>query len=316
MLAEGLWAEVERLGLTRTTTPRLSIDVRHAPCALAPATDGGGSCASGGAAPPAGLAALSGRASAALRTRADADALHAVAIDIGTTTVSLYLVDLLTGQVVARSADYNAQISRGEDVISRIIYASQKAKVANLRQVGNLGEMQHLVVGTINKLVQHVCRRAGIEPQQIYKAVVAGNPTMLHLFLGIPPETIRLAPYIPTVNHTPSLPGGAASLGLEINPRATVDCLPGVASYVGADITAGVLSSGLHEAEALRLFIDVGTNGEMVLGNADWLICCACSVPPVIDEMRIGACRGLWNNRVVRSTAPRSSSGNAWWMKR
>ncbi len=247
------------------------------------------------------------------------DALHAVAIDIGTTTVSLYLVDLLTGQVVARSADYNAQISRGEDVISRIIYASQRPKVANLRQVGNadlpnLVEMHRLVVGTINKLIQHVCRRAGIETDQIYKAVVAGNPTMLHLFLGVPPEAIRLAPYIPTVNHTPSLPGGAASLGIEINLRATVDCLPGVASYVGADITAGVLSSGLHQAEALRLFIDVGTNGEMVLGNADWLICCACSAGPAFEGAGVqhgmrataGAIEEVWINAETHEPAYRT----------
>lgn len=245
------------------------------------------------------------------------DALHALAIDIGTTTVSLYLVDLLTGQVAARSADYNAQISRGEDVISRIIYASQRPKVTNLRQVGNLpnlAEMQRLVSGTINKLTQHVCRRAGIEAQQIYKAVVAGNPTMMHLFLGIPPEAIRLAPYIPTVNQTPSMPGGAASLGLEINPRATVDCLPGVASYVGADITAGVLSSGLHEAEALRLFIDVGTNGEMVLGNADWLICCACSAGPAFEGAGVqhgmrataGAIEEVWINAETHEPAYRT----------
>lgn len=251
------------------------------------------------------------------------DALYAVAIDIGTTTVSLYLVDLLTGQVAARSADYNAQISRGEDVISRIIYASQRPRAARNGQgddgqpagvLPNLAEMQRLVAGTINKLIQQVCRRAGIEPQQIYKALVAGNPTMMHLFLGIPAEQIRLAPYIPTVNHTPSLPGGAASLGLEINPRATVDCLPGVASYVGADITAGVLSSGLHEAEALRLFIDVGTNGEMVLGNADWLITCACSAGPAFEGAGVqhgmrataGAIEEVWINTETHEPAYRT----------
>ncbi len=160
--------------------------------------------------------------------------LYAVAIDIGTTTVSLYLVDLMTGQVVARSADYNGQITRGEDVISRIIYASQKPRAVRPSnnghgkvdepeeqpsrqapdQLPNLAEMQKLVVGTINKLIQQVCRRADIEPEQIYKATVAGNPTMLHLFLGIPPESIRLAPYIPAVNHLPSLAGGANELGL------------------------------------------------------------------------------------------------------
>jgi uncharacterized 2Fe-2S/4Fe-4S cluster protein (DUF4445 family) len=245
------------------------------------------------------------------------DALYAVAIDIGTTTVSLYLVDLLSGQVAARSADYNAQISRGEDVISRIVYASQRPKVGNLRQVANfpnLDELQRLVAGTINKLIEQVCRRAGIEPQQIYKAVVAGNPTMMHLFLGIPPEAIRLSPYIPTLNHTPSMAGGAAGLGIEINPRATVDCLPGVASYVGADITAGVLSSGLHEAEALRLFIDVGTNGEMVLGNADWLITCACSAGPAFEGAGVqhgmrataGAIEEVWINAETHEPAYRT----------
>jgi uncharacterized 2Fe-2S/4Fe-4S cluster protein (DUF4445 family) len=242
------------------------------------------------------------------------DALYAVAIDIGTTTVSLYLVDLMSGQVVARSADYNAQISRGEDVISRIVYASQRSKVANFADLPNLAELQRLVAGTINKLIQQVCRRASIDPQQIYKAVVAGNPTMMHLFLGIPPEAIRLSPYIPTVNHTPSMPGGAAGLGIEINPRATVDCLPGVASYVGADITAGVLSSGLHEAEALRLFIDVGTNGEMVLGNADWLITCACSAGPAFEGAGVrhgmrataGAIEEVWINAETHEPAYRT----------
>jgi uncharacterized 2Fe-2S/4Fe-4S cluster protein (DUF4445 family) len=251
------------------------------------------------------------------------DALYAVAIDIGTTTVSLYLVDVMSGQVAARSADYNAQISRGEDVISRIIYASQKPRAARNGQgdddqpagaLPNLAEMQRLVAGTINKLIQQVCRRAGIETQQIYKAVVAGNPTMMHLFLGIPPEAIRLAPYIPTVNHAPSMPGGAAALGIEINPRATVDCLPGVASYVGADITAGVLSSGLHEAEALRLFIDVGTNGEMVLGNADWLITCACSAGPAFEGAGVqhgmrataGAIEEVWINAETHEPAYRT----------
>jgi uncharacterized 2Fe-2S/4Fe-4S cluster protein (DUF4445 family) len=253
------------------------------------------------------------------------DALYAVAIDIGTTTVSLYLVDLISGQVVARSADYNAQISRGEDVISRIVYASQRPRKRASTDNGqgddqpsgalpNLAELQRLVAGTINKLIQQVCRRASIDPQQIYKAVVAGNPTMMHLFLGIPPEAIRLSPYIPTLNHTPSIAGGAVGLGIEINPRATIDCLPGVASYVGADITAGVLSSGLHEAEALRLFIDVGTNGEMVLGNADWLITCACSAGPAFEGAGVqhgmrataGAIEEVWINAETHEPAYRT----------
>ena len=174
--------------------------------------------------------------------------------------------------------------------------------------------MQKLVVGTINKLIHQVCRRADIEPEQIYKATVAGNPTMLHLFLGIPPESIRLAPYIPAVNHLPSLAGGANELGLDINPRATVDCLPGVASYVGADISAGVLSTGLHRKEALNLFIDVGTNGEMVLGNADWLITCACSAGPAFEGAGVqhgmrataGAIEEVWINAETKEPTYRT----------
>ncbi|MCS6843590.1 MAG: ASKHA domain-containing protein [Caldilineales bacterium] len=236
------------------------------------------------------------------------DALHAIAVDIGTTTVSLFLVDLMTGRVVARAADYNDQIRRGEDIISRIVYASRKAgnsqPAANSVNSANLVELQALVVGTINRLVEQACRRAGVEPKQVYKATVVGNPTMIHLFLGVPPEQIRLAPYIPALNQVPSLPGAAQALGLAIHPQATVDCLPGVASYVGADITAGVLSSGMHRSEALRLFIDIGTNGETVLGNADWLICCACSAGPAFEGAGVehgtraaaGAIEEVWIN--------------------
>lgn len=246
------------------------------------------------------------------------DALYAVAVDIGTTTVSLFLVDLMSGRVVARAADYNDQIRRGEDIISRIVYASRKAgNTPGAVNFANLHELQQLVVGTINRLIEQACRRAEVEPQQIYKATVAGNPTMLHLFLGLPPEQIRLTPYIPAVNHAPSLPGAAPALGLAIHPQATVDCLPGVASYVGADITAGVLSSGLHRSEALRLFIDIGTNGEMVLGNADWLICCACSAGPAFEGAGVehgmrataGAIEEVWVNGATGEPTYRTVGG-------
>ncbi|HEX9118156.1 MAG TPA: 2Fe-2S iron-sulfur cluster-binding protein, partial [Anaerolineae bacterium] len=167
---------------------------------------------------------------------------YGVAVDIGTTTVSVWLVDLLTGEVVAQAADYNGQIARGEDVISRIIYASKG---------NNLAEMQSLVAGTINKLVDAVCTQAGTRPHQVMKATIAGNTTMIHLLLAVPPEPIRLSPFVPVVNHVPVL--RASELGLNLHPEAEVDCLPGVASYVGADITAGVLSTHMDEAEELTL---------------------------------------------------------------
>lgn len=206
------------------------------------------------------------------------ESLWAVAIDIGTTTNVVWLVDMLSGQVMARAADYNGQIARGEDVISRIIYASggkgeDKGK--------GLFELQRLVIQTLNGLLARATAEVGTRPEEIYRAVVAGNSTMMHLLVGLPPESIRLMPFVTTVNHTPTL--RAHELGLSLCPTATVDCLPGVASYVGADITSGVLSSGMSVGDKLTLFIDVGTNGEIVLGDSTWLITCACSAGPAFE---------------------------------
>jgi uncharacterized 2Fe-2S/4Fe-4S cluster protein (DUF4445 family) len=219
--------------------------------------------------------------------------LWATAIDIGTTTVSLWLVDLIDGKVRAQVAEYNGQIARGEDVISRIIYASKN---------GGGDELQKRVVNTINSLSEIACKRVKASPAEIVKATVAGNSTMIHLLLGIPAASIRLSPFITAVNHPPALP--ARELGLNFAPDAVIDCLPGVASYVGADITAGVLSSGMDNTENITLFIDVGTNGEIVLGNRDWLVTCACSAGPafegagVINGMRAttGAIEEAWIN--------------------
>jgi uncharacterized 2Fe-2S/4Fe-4S cluster protein (DUF4445 family) len=218
---------------------------------------------------------------------------YGAAIDIGTTTVTVWLVDLASGQVIAQTADYNGQIARGEDVISRIIYAGKGH---------NLDEMQKLVVGTINRLLEAACAQVGTTANQVTKVTIAGNTTMLHLLLAIPPESIRLAPFVPAVNRTPTLT--AAELGLATHPQALVDCLPGVASYVGADISAGVLSTYMDEAEELTLFIDIGTNGEMVLGTADWMITCACSAGPAFEgagveygmRATIGAIEEVWIN--------------------
>ena len=243
------------------------------------------------------------------------DCVWGAAIDIGTTTITVYLVNLLTGEAVDSAAEYNGQIARGEDVISRIIYASKN---------GGLGELTYLVGKTINEVIHRLAQRNHVETGQIYKAAVAGNSTMMHLFLSVPPASIRLAPYIPAVNHP--LPVLASDVGLDIHPLAVVDCLPGVASYVGADITAGVLASGLAEAEALTLFIDVGTNGEMVLGTKDWLVTCACSAGPafegagVVCGMRAttGAIEEVWINgktfeptyRVIGETKPKGLCGS------
>jgi len=221
------------------------------------------------------------------------DCSYGAAVDIGTTTVTVWVVDLLRGEVAGQAADYNGQIVRGEDVISRIIYAGKG---------NNLAEMQALVVGTINRLLEAACTQAGTAPDQVFKVAIAGNTTMIHLLLAIPPEAIRLAPYVPAVNQAPVLT--AADLGLVAHPQAVVDCLPGVASYVGADISAGVLSTQMDEAEDLTLFIDIGTNGETVLGTHDWLITCACSAGPAFEGAGVehgmrattGAIEEVWVN--------------------
>ncbi len=239
----------------------------------------------------------------------------ALAIDIGTTTVSAYLVDLISGEVLGSSAEYNGQIHCGEDVISRIIYAGRN---------GGLAELSRRVRDTIAELLVRLEKRTGVSPEHIYKATVAGNTTMAHLFLGLPPTSIRLAPYIPTVNMP--VPTLASEIELGINPLASVDCLPGVASYVGSDITAGVLACGLSESNQLTLFIDVGTNGEIVLGTHDWQVTCACSAGPafegagVVNGMRAteGAIEEVWVNsgtleptwRVIGGGKPRGICGS------
>lgn len=241
--------------------------------------------------------------------------LWGAAIDIGTTTVSLWLVDLVTGKVRAQVAEYNGQIARGEDVISRIIYAGKNGGGSDLRQ---------RVLDTINGLLDTACKRVKAKPGEVVKATIAGNSTMMHLLLGISAESIRLSPFITAVNHPPIM--SAREVGLNTHPEASVDCLPGVASYVGADITAGVLSSGVDSAEDTTLFLDVGTNGETVLGNRDWLVTCACSAGPafegagVVNGMRAttGAIEEVWINsetfeptyRVIGGGRPKGICGS------
>jgi uncharacterized 2Fe-2S/4Fe-4S cluster protein (DUF4445 family) len=241
--------------------------------------------------------------------------LCGLAIDIGTTTVTVWLVDLLTGRVMRQASEYNQQIARGEDVISRIIYAGKGDGATELRE---------MVLRSINGLIGKSCERTKIAPDDIAKATVTGNSTMMHLLLGIPAESIRLEPFVTSINHVPQLT--AADAGIAMHPDGIVDSLPGVASYVGADITAGVLASELRSSAELTLFIDVGTNGEIVLGSSEWLVTCACSAGPafegagVVHGMRAdtGAIEEVWIDerthepscRVIGNVAPRGICGS------
>ncbi|MDR0308396.1 MAG: ASKHA domain-containing protein [Coriobacteriales bacterium] len=196
-----------------------------------------------------------------------------IALDIGTTTVAMRLVDLATGNILAFKTDYNGQIACGLDVISRINYASKPERLEELRTK---------ILATINELIESLCQEADASPAFIYDMTIAANTTMVHLFMGIPPEYIRLDPYVPTVYDVPFYT--AADLGINICPDAVVLIAPSVGSYVGGDITAGLLCTSLaHDSEDIYLFLDIGTNGELILGNNEFLMGCACSAGPAFE---------------------------------
>jgi len=192
--------------------------------------------------------------------------------DIGTTTLSGQLIDLNTKKVLSSRAQYNKQVSLGSDVISRIIYAQQPDGLEKL----------HLAVSEgINQIIQELTEAHKINLNDVTSIVCAGNTTMIHLLLRIDPRHIRKEPYIPTVNFLPLLK--AAEVGIKINPHGVLYCVPGVASYLGGDVTAGVLSCGLHKQPKTSILIDIGTNGEVVLGNNEFLIGCAASAGPAFE---------------------------------
>ncbi|MEW5772443.1 MAG: ASKHA domain-containing protein [Thermodesulfobacteriota bacterium] len=230
----------------------------------------------------AALRAEEGRISLALdRTRGRAFRLrpagaagHPVgaAVDLGTTTVAAALVDLATGRTLAADTAYNTQTSRGLDVISRIAWAARP---------GGLRELTRLARGAVNRLLEGLARRVGLARRDITAVSLSGNTTMTHLLLGLPPEHIRLAPYTPTVFAPDGL--DCREAGLFAHPAAPLFLAPAVGSYVGGDIASGLLASGVAEAEGLSLFLDLGTNGEAVLGDRDFLLCCACSVGPAFE---------------------------------
>ncbi|MHB1461924.1 MAG: ASKHA domain-containing protein [Armatimonadota bacterium] len=196
-----------------------------------------------------------------------------LAIDVGTTTVAVQLVNLHDGTVMANRTSYNAQISRGADIISRIDYARSPERLAELRD---------MIVNTINTLIIELAAGVNIKTDNIYAGFIAGNTTMMHLLLALPPRHIRETPYVPTVNSVPSLT--AHDVGLAINPSAVVECSPGVGSYVGGDITSGLLCTDIYiNSEDVFMFLDIGTNGEIVLGNASWMVTCACSAGPAFE---------------------------------
>lgn len=203
-----------------------------------------------------------------------------IAADIGTTTLVCHLVDLRDGQTFGQAAKYNSQASYGADVIHRIIHASRGPEHENaLRQA---------VVSDLNKLIHQLVSKYRLGTQDISLISIAGNTTMTHLLLGLPAENIRKEPYVGAAYHLP--PFRAAEIGLQINPRGLLYCLPCVAGFVGADIVAGIFSSGLAHGDKPRMLIDIGTNGEIVVGHEGFLVCASASAGPAFEgaECRSG----------------------------
>ena len=195
-----------------------------------------------------------------------------LAFDIGTTTISGQLVDLNTKKFLGTKATYNKQASFGSDIITRIIYAQEK---------DGLEKLHHAVIDGMNEMIQELIQEHEVDLNDVTCVLCAGNTTMLHILLRVDPTYIRREPYVPTANFVPTI--RAAEAGIKINPRGLLLCVPGVSSYAGGDMVAGVLSCGLDTEKDLCLLIDIGTNGEIVLGNREFLIAASASAGPAFE---------------------------------
>ncbi len=200
-------------------------------------------------------------------------ALVGCAIDIGTTTVTMVLVDLETGKILAKGSSGNGQIRYGADVINRIIEQGRAGGKKKLQDA--------IVKDTLTPIIANLCRSANISARSILRMCVAANTTMNHLFVGVDAEPVRMEPYIPSFFGWKGLLAG--DLKLPANPLAPVQIAPNIGSYVGGDITAGTLAAGIWDKDEMSLFIDLGTNGELVFGNRDFLMSCACSAGPAFE---------------------------------
>ena len=196
-----------------------------------------------------------------------------IAIDIGTTTVTGVLINMETGEILAKGSAGNGQIRYGADVINRIIESQRPGGAKRLQDA--------IINETLNPMIAQMCKSAKVPKAQIYRLCVASNTTMNHLFSGINADPLRMEPYIPTFFKTNSM--FASDVGIDVNSDAHIIIAPNIGSYVGGDITAGTLVSMIWNRPELSLFVDLGTNGELVFGNSDFMMSCACSAGPAFE---------------------------------
>jgi uncharacterized 2Fe-2S/4Fe-4S cluster protein (DUF4445 family) len=202
-----------------------------------------------------------------------------IAVDIGSSKIICHLVSLATGDTVARANGENPQIMYGEDVVSRITYASKGE--------GNLKRLQSLVTGTINSLIEEACRDSGKSPENIYEMVFVGNSVMHHLILGIIPKYIGVAPFVPAVTDLVSFP--SKDIGLNINPEGMVTAIPLIGGFIGSDAVANLLISGIYETKDTCMLIDIGTNSEILLGNSENIFACSAPSGPSFEGAHISS---------------------------
>ncbi|RJS74429.1 DUF4445 domain-containing protein [Candidatus Bathyarchaeota archaeon] len=202
--------------------------------------------------------------------------LYGLAVDIGTTKLVVYLVNLTTGKTETAKSTLNPQVRYGEDVISRISYASNPERTKVL---------QKAVIEGLNGLIEEACEDAEVSSQEIYEVVAVGNTAMHHIFLGITPKTLGLAPFAPVIQDSIDVP--ASELGLRVDESANLHVLPVVAGFVGADAVADVIATRVYESEEPSMVIDVGTNTEIILNNGENLYACSCASGPAFEGARI-----------------------------
>jgi uncharacterized 2Fe-2S/4Fe-4S cluster protein (DUF4445 family) len=197
--------------------------------------------------------------------------VYGASVDLGSTTIVVYLWDLLSGKIVSVASNYNKQISCGEDILARVNYARKNG----------LGRLQALATESINQALTSASNTAGIDREDIYEVVLAGNTVMTHMLLGIDPAYMIAEPYVPVVRRALSVAAGR--IGITCNPNSGLFVFPAVSDFIGGDIIADILACRMAEREEISLLIDIGTNFEVVLGNKEWMFSCAGAAGPALE---------------------------------
>ncbi|MBC7318477.1 DUF4445 domain-containing protein [Candidatus Bipolaricaulota bacterium] len=242
------------------------------------------------------------------------DRSYGIAIDIGSSKIICQLIDLVTGKRLAEDYSENPQVAYGEDIISRINYASKSDE--------NLKRLQKMAIDTINKILDNLCKEAGIENDEIYEAIVVGNSVMHHLFFGIYPGYVGRSPFVPAIRDMVNCQ--AKELGVKINPEGYINSLPLIAGFIGADALADILVTRIHEKDGINMLIDIGTNTEIFIGNKNKILACSSPSGPAFEGAHIkhgmkavkGAIEKIWftkgvNYETIGKEKPKGICGSA-----